>query len=168
MAAKQRKMEAAAAKGDYITAGRVQSQIKLSGKVHALIVSKTNAMEDAVSKKDYVETGRLQLIVRHLESNKMRLQDLEKRMFEYAAKQDFVKAGRFQEQFRVLMESAEADHTLGAAVKATPGTTSRNAALASAMGGAVGNSGCKNPLIMYGGAGGDYDDDYYGDEYGDY
>lgn len=96
MADKHREMEAAAAKGDYILAGRIQSQINLSGKVAHLIASKTTAMEDAVAKKDYVEAGRLQLIVRHLESNKMRLQDLEKRMFEYAAKLDFVKAGRFQ------------------------------------------------------------------------
>ena len=177
MAEKHREMEAAAAKGDYISAGRIQSQIKLSGKVHDLIVSRTQAMEDAVAKKDYVEAGRLQLIVRHLESNKMRLQDLEKRMFEYAAKQDFVKAGRFQEQYRVLMESAEAeDQTL------TPGASSAAAAkapssalsgLASAVASAVGNSGGKMPLVMYGGGGGGGYDDFYGEdipveEYGDY
>lgn len=67
-AAKRREMEEAAAAGDYITAGRIQSQLQLSSKVGDLIVSNTTAMEEAVACKDYVEAGRLQLIVKHLES----------------------------------------------------------------------------------------------------
>jgi len=67
MSSKCREMEAAAAKGDYITAGRIQSQMELSTKVQDLIVSRTKEMDDAAAKKDYVEAGRLQLIVKHLE-----------------------------------------------------------------------------------------------------
>ena len=72
-AAKRREMEAAAAKGDYVTAGRIQAQLSSSAKVDSLIASRRKEMDDAAAKKDYVEAGRLQVIVQYLESNRMRL-----------------------------------------------------------------------------------------------
>ena len=66
--AKRRDMEAAAAKGDYITAGRIQAQLESGAKIQDMIVSRRKDMEEAAEKQDYVEAGRLQAIVRHLES----------------------------------------------------------------------------------------------------
>mmetsp|Transcript_25385 Transcript_25385/g.54609 ORF Transcript_25385/g.54609 Transcript_25385/m.54609 type:complete len:593 (-) Transcript_25385:473-2251(-) len=158
-AAKRREMEAAVAKGDYITAGRIQAQLESSAKVHDTIVSKRKEMDDAAAKKDYVKAGRLQLIVKHLECNRMRLQDLERRMFEYASRQDFVKAGRFQEQYRVLLETAGADSASSpagassAVAKVPIRSGDIGGAIASALTGGYGM-----PASMMGGGGGYYDD----------
>jgi len=105
--AKRRDMEAAAAKGDYITAGRIQAQLESGSKIQDMIVSRRKEMEEAAEKQDYVEAGRLQAIVMHLESNQFRLQDLESRMHEHASNQDYVKASHFQQQYRILIEGAE-------------------------------------------------------------
>ena len=105
--AKRRDMDAAVAKGDYITAGRIQAQLELSSKIQDMIASRRTEMEDAAKKQDYVEAGRLQAIVRHLESNQLRLQDLESRMYEHASNQDYVKASHFQQQYRILIDGAE-------------------------------------------------------------
>ena len=72
-ASKRREMEAAAARGDYVTAGSIQAQLSSSAKVNSMIVSRKKEMDDAAAKKDYVEAGRLQVIVQYLESNRMRL-----------------------------------------------------------------------------------------------
>lgn len=149
--AKRREMEAAAAKGDYIAAGRIQAQLELSAKVDDMIAARKKEMDEAAAMKDYVEAGQLQVIVRHLESNRMRLQDLERRMFDYASKQDFVKAGRFQEQYRVLMESAEVNSV------STPAGASGTAAKSSSMvpgglGGVITSSLMGSPPIAFGGS----------------
>ena len=103
-------------------------------------------------------------------------------MFEYASKHDFVKAGRFQEQYRVLMEVAEADSAskpTAASAKSTSyaGSGGLGGAIASALGGALGGSGhpgmsfgvmpvpvgAKSPYDPYGYDDGYDDDEYYGD-----
>ena len=108
VAKKKAAMEEAAAQKDYITAGRLQTEIlhaDLFGSVEAKVTAKRQEMELAASKGDYITAGQLQVTVQHLESNKKLLQNLEKRMLDSAAKMDFVRAGRFQEQYKILLSS---------------------------------------------------------------
>jgi ubiquitin-protein ligase len=106
---KRREMEEAAANKDFVTAGRLQSEIKYleTDGFKAKITAKRNAMEEAASKKDYITAGELQKEVQHLEQQKHMLIDLETRMFDSAAKLDFVRAGRFQEQYRILLNPGD-------------------------------------------------------------
>lgn len=107
--AKRSAMEEAAGKGDYVTAGQLQSELQylqVRG-VDAMVSTKRSEMEQAASKGDYITAGRLQQRVQYLEQHRRRLQDLPRRMFEAAAKQDYVRAGRFQEQYQILLDSNE-------------------------------------------------------------
>ena len=101
-------MEEAAAQKDYVTAGRLQTELLHAnkfGSVESKITTKRQEMELAASKGDYITAGQLQVAVQHLESNRKLLQNLEKRMLDSAAKMDFVRAGRFQEQYKILLTS---------------------------------------------------------------
>ncbi|KAL7545527.1 hypothetical protein ACHAWF_008889 [Thalassiosira exigua] len=183
--AKRNEMEDAAAKGDYITAGRIQAELEVSAKVNDMLIARRKEMDAAAEKKDYVTAGKLQLIVIHLDRNKRRLQDLERRMFESAAKQDFVKAGRFQEQYRILLESADVKGGTTPAVGTAQGSSSTHGP-ASDLGGAIasalmGSGGgfhsapvqikqYQAPSALTPPGDGAYDDPYgyYPDDYGDY
>jgi hypothetical protein len=101
---KRRAMEEAVAKQDYVTAGRLQSELQHFSSVQSKISSKKKEMDEAASKGDYITAGELQVMVNHLEQNRHLLQDLERRMFDAAAKLDFVRAGRFQEQYKILLD----------------------------------------------------------------
>ena len=176
MVAKQKEMKDAAAKGDYITAGRIQAELEVSAKVTDMIVAKRKEMDAAAEKKDYVTAGKMQTVVQSLERNMRRLQDLERRMFESAAKQDFVKAGRFQEQYRILLESsnvkggansAAAAGALGASSKPSYGAALSDQLMHTMYGSAplphITGGTYDNPITIddpYGYPGGD---DYYGD-----
>ena len=106
VAAKRVTMKEAAAKEDFIAAGRLQSEIEHleTAGVELKIVTKRSEMEEAAKKGDYIAAGKLQSVVQHLEKSKKRLQELERCMFEAASKQDFVRAGRLQEQYQILQE----------------------------------------------------------------
>ena len=104
IASKRRAMEEAVAQQDYVTAGRLQSELQHFNGVQSKISSKKKEMDEAASKGDYITAGELQVMVNHLEQNRHLLQDLERRMFDAAAKLDFVRAGRFQEQYKILLD----------------------------------------------------------------
>ena len=111
VAAKQRALKEAVAKEDYVTAGRLQTELLHGdkfGSVELKILVKRREMEVAASKQDYITAGQLQASIQHLESNKKMLQDMERRMLEAASELDFVRAGRFQEQYKILLGMGEA------------------------------------------------------------
>ncbi|KAL9185864.1 hypothetical protein ACHAXT_003641 [Thalassiosira profunda] len=176
-AAKRKQMEAAAAKADYITAGRIQAELEVSAKVLDMIVARRKEMDEAAEKKDYVQAGKMQLIVQHLEKNRRRLQDLERRMFESAAKQDFVKAGKFQEQYRILLEDV-GEGASKLSTGACAGATGKSSSVGASLGGVLASSllgpgavvsAPPAPVYMGPGAAGAYDpyDDGYDDAYDD-
>lgn len=165
---KRREMEEAATKRDYVTAGRLQSEVQHleTGGFEAKIAKKRAEMEAAAKKVDYITAGELQKEVQYLEEQKHFLQDLERRMFDAAAKLDSVRAGRFQEQYRILLNLDDKDHTTAApsisgTVPASMLATKVSPPLFSVTGAQV-PSGFSFPDIHDGGV---FDDGY---KYGDY
>ncbi|KAL3913103.1 MAG: hypothetical protein SGARI_000823 [Bacillariaceae sp.] len=128
IASKRKELEEAVAKQDYVTAGRLQTELTHLGdaavgthcSIEQRIQSKENDMEVAAASKDYIAAGKFQASLQRLKKNKKVLQHLEARMFDAASKLDFVRAGRFQEQFQVLLQHSEnsGGNTLGKSVAA--------------------------------------------------
>jgi ubiquitin-protein ligase len=105
-------MEQAVAKGDYITAGRLQLEMKnvqTHGNVASIIATKHQQMEDRASLKDYIGAGEIQKELQYLEQHQTMLCDLEKRMFDAAWKLDFCKAGKIQQQYQLLLQTSSKD-----------------------------------------------------------
>ena len=122
VAAKQRALKEAVAKEDYVTAGRLQTELLHGdkfGSVELKILVKRREMEVAASKQDYITAGQLQASIQHLESNKKMLQDMERRMLEAASELDFVRAGRFQEQYKILLGVGEASSSSSSSTAAS-------------------------------------------------
>lgn len=138
---KRREMERAVAKQDYVTAGRLQSEMQHleSGGFEAKIATKRKEMEEAAMNKNYIAAGELQKEVQHLEQQKHLLQDLERRMFAAAASLDYVRAGRFQEQYRILLNPSDDNktQTMAAASATLSGTAGAGTPYGVAYGGSM-------------------------------
>jgi Ubiquitin-conjugating enzyme len=118
---KRKSLSEAVAAEDYVTAARLQQELKHLGdaavtthcSIEDRIRAKTQAMEAAAEAKDYISAGQHQASLRRLTKNKRVLQNLERRMFDAASKLDYVRAGNFQTQFKLLLEQSE--HVNGSA-----------------------------------------------------
>ena len=108
---KQEAMEDAVKRGDYVTAGQLQTEIEYvrNRGVDAMIASHRKEMEESASRGDYINAGKLQHRVKYLEQHRHRLQELPRRMFQAAAQLDYTRAGRFQEQYQILLDAANDD-----------------------------------------------------------
>ncbi|KAL3910319.1 MAG: hypothetical protein SGARI_002182 [Bacillariaceae sp.] len=100
IATKRGELEDAVSKQDYVSAGRLQTELQNLGDAAATthssieqrIASKEKDMEAAAAVKDYITAGKLQSSLQRLKKNKKVLQNLESRMFDAASKLDFVRA----------------------------------------------------------------------------
>ena len=120
VARKRLAIEQAATRQDYITAGRLQSEL-LHGETYSVesrIANKRQEMQEAATKGDYITAGQRQHVVQYLEKNLKRMQHLESRMFGAAAQLDFIRAGRFQDQYLALLQEDDtASSSASAAAK---------------------------------------------------